>query len=142
MPEIKSLDRMSQKWRRQSAAATPEYQFGVENPKKDWATETAKAEENYKAGVIKAANAGSFGKGVKKAGTSKWQENTLKKGVTRWADGINQSASAYEEGFAPYREVIKATNLPPRYPKGDPRNIARVAKMAEVLHAKKQSLRG
>ncbi len=142
MPEVKSLTRISDKWKRQSQAATPEYEFGVKNPKKDWAEETAKAEDNYKKGVIAAANAGSFGKGVKKAGTSKWQENTLKKGVNRWADGINQSASNYEEGFKPYRETIINTTLPPRGPKGDPKNIERVRVMAKALHDKKQSLRG
>lgn len=142
MPEVKSLSRISEKWKRQSQAAVPEYEFGVQNPKKDWAEETAKAEENYKRGVIAAANAGSFGKGVRKAGTSKWQQNTLNKGVGRWSEGINVSGANYEEGFKPFRETIQATSLPPRGPKGDPKNIERVRVMAKALHDKKLSLRG
>ena len=142
MTQIKSLDRASDNWKRKSSASTPEYEFGVQNPKKDWAKATAEAEANYKTAVIKAANEGAFGKGVKKAGTAKWQENTLAKGVNRWADGINQSGQAYEQGFQPYRETILATNLPARFPKGDPRNIERVRIMADALHKKKLSLRG
>jgi len=141
MPEVKSLDRISNKWSNASNASTGEYEFGVKNPKKDWATETANAENNYKAGVQKAANEGRFGKGVKKAGTAKWQENTLNKGVNRWADGISKSKSNYEKGFAPYRETIINTTLSPRGPKGDPNNIKRVAEMAQALHKKKQDLR-
>ena len=142
MPEVKSLDRISNKWSNASAAATGEYEFGVQNPKVDWAQATAEAENNYKQGVIKAANEGRFGKGVRKAGTSKWQENTLSKGVGRWADGISKSKSNYERGFAPFRETIINTKLSPRGPKGDPNNIKRVAEMASALHKKKLELKG
>lgn len=140
MPQVKSLDRISDKWSNASSAAIGEYEFGVKNPKVDWAKATADAEAIYKAGVIKAANEGRFAQGVRKAGTSKWQENTLSKGVARWADGISKSKSAYEKGFAPYRETIINTVLSPRGPKGDPNNIKRVAEMAQALHKKKLEL--
>lgn len=140
MPPVKSVARASEKWERQSAAATPEYLTGVADPKTDWATATAAAEKNYVAGVQAAAARGAFGKGVKRAGTSKWQENAINKGGIRWAAGIAISKPAYEEGFAPYRAVIEATNLPPRGPVGDPANIARVAAMAKALHDKKLQL--
>lgn len=142
MPPVKSLNRSSEKWARQSMAATPEYIAGVTDPKADWAKNTAAAEANYKAGVQAAMNRGAFGKGVNRAGTQKWQENTLKKGAPRWADGIAIARPAYEEGFAPYRTVIENTKLPERGPVGDPRNIQRVAVMALALHKKKLELQG
>jgi hypothetical protein len=43
----------------------------------------------------------------------------------------------YAKGFGPYANVIAATTLPPRYPKGDPRNIERVSAIAQALHQEK-----
>jgi len=43
----------------------------------------------------------------------------------------------YEKGFAPYRDEIEKTALPPRYPRRDPRNIQRVATIAAALGKKK-----
>jgi len=80
---------------------------------------------------------GAFGKGVKTAGTSKWQRNALEKGCARWANGIMLAEDAYIQGFTPYAQVISNTKLPPRGPKGDPKNIERVRVMADALHAEK-----
>lgn len=135
--KTKTMDRVKRKWVAATAANQAEYEAGVENPRSDWATQTAAAEDNYKAGVNAAIAAGRFGKGVRKAGTEKWKSKTLAKGPGRWAQGVALAESDYEKGFAPYLSVLAGLTLPPRGPKGDPRNIARVAKIAEALHAKK-----
>jgi hypothetical protein len=137
MANIKSLDRISAKWVRVAGVSQEEYKQGVENPRADWATQTAIAETNYELGVQKAIQSKRFGAGVKKAGTAKWKEHTLAKGPARWSEGIGLSANAYEEGFSPYANVIKNLNLPPRGPKGDPKNIQRVAAVANALHQEK-----
>jgi len=142
MPAVKSLDRISNKWARVAAVSQPEFEEGVRNPRADWAEQTRNAEGNYERGVQAAIQRKSFGKGVAKAGTAKWQERTLTKGPARWAEGIQQSRSAFETGFAPYREVIQRTQLPPRGPKGDPKNIQRVAVLADALHQEKLSRQG
>jgi len=139
--EVKDLNRISLKWTRQSAAAQPEYEFGVQNPRRSWAKATAEAEGAYQAGVQKAISEKRFGKGVKKAGDTKWQKNTLEKGPARWTQGIQLSEDSYQTGFAPYRETLKSLTLPPRGPKGDPANINRVALVAKALHEKKLSLK-
>jgi hypothetical protein len=142
MPAVKSLARISGKWARVASVSQTEYEEGVRNPRSDWAEKTRAAEGNYERGVTQAIQRKSFGKGVAKAGTAKWQERTLTKGPSRWSEGIQQSKAAFEAGFAPYAEVIKRTNLPPRGPKGDPKNIQRVAVLAEALHAEKLSRQG
>jgi len=142
MPPVKSLARASEKWARQSQAATPEYIAGVTDPKADWAKNTAAAEDNYQKGVQAAIARKAFGKGVTKAGTAKWQEAALTKGAVRWPEGIAIARPAYEAGFAPYRTVIEQTVLPPRGPVGDPRNIQRVAAIALALHKKKLEIQG
>ena len=113
------------------------YADGVANPRKNWEAETVAAEDRYKDGVIKAANAGRFGKGVKKAGQEKYMRNTLNLGVRRWPEGVQEAKQAYEEGIAVFRDVIANLTLPPRFATGDERNLARVAMVSKALHAKK-----
>jgi hypothetical protein len=137
MANIKSLERSTNKWERQSASSTPEYEAGIKSPKTDWQKAASDAEANYTAGVQAAIQRKAFGKGVNKAGSAKWQNQALTKGVQRWAQGISLSKDAYTAGFGPYREVIQRTNLPPRGPKGSPQNITRVAVMAAALHDEK-----
>lgn len=131
------MDKISAKWARAASTATPEYLEGVQNPRKDWSTETQKSAPAYKAGITKSLQNDSFKKGVARAGTSKWQTNALSKGVDRWAAGIAGSQPAYEEGFAPYAQIISRIQLPPRGPKGDPNNIQRVAIIAKALNDEK-----
>jgi len=134
MPPVKSLNKISEKWARQAQSATPSYEDGVRNPRRDWGSATAEANDAYKKGIQQSIAQDRFLKGVKAAGTAKWQENTLAKGPGRWADGISKSTGAYETGFKPYRDVIERTQLPKRGAKGDPANINRVAVMAKALH--------
>jgi len=140
MAEIKSAARSSEKWKRQSQTAQPEYVAGVTETKKDWSKNTLEAGANYEAGVTAAIADKRFQGGVAKAGTQKWRNNTLKKGPTRWAQGIADSTDAYEKGFAPYRAAISNLQLPPRGPKGSPQNIQRVVAVAAALHETKLNL--
>lgn len=142
MAKIKSLDRISEKWKRVASGAQAEYEEGVKNPRVDWAEATAAAEQNYEQGVQQAISQKSFGKGVKSAGTAKWQKNAIEKGPQRFAQGVQLSEDNYKSGFAPFRTVIENTTLPPRGPKGDPKNIQRVAVLAKNLHDEKIRLRG
>ena len=140
MAEIKGTAETAAKWARRAGSAGPEYEEGVRNPRRDWATETKNAEKNYEAGVTAAIQRKSFGKGVSRVGTSGWQTAALEKGPVRYATGVQGAASKYAEGYDPYRQVIAGLKLPDRAPKGDPRNIERVSVIANALHAKKLSL--
>lgn len=139
MATIKPLSEIRDKWQRVAPTRLEDYESGVKNPRSDWATETAKANDRYKDAVIKAANAGRFAAGVKKAGTSKWQERAVSVGPGRWSEGVSVAGPEFEKGFGPYHDVIAKTVLPNKYPKGDVRNIDRVKAIANALHAKKIS---
>ena len=142
MAKIKPMGRITDTWKRRSAASTPDYEAGIKDPRKDWAEEATAAEKNYNAGVTAAIQRGAFGKGVSKAGTDHWQKMALQKGTARWSDGIRMASDAYVKGFAPYHSVIANTTLPPRGPKGAPENIERVRVMAEALHDEKLRQQG
>ena len=137
MPQLKNLTDIAGKWSRVTPGRTQDYREGINAPRRDWATEAAAAEGSYQEGVAKAASEGRFKKGVQKAGTARWQEKAASKGTARWGEGVRAAANDYAGGFAPYHEALSRLELPPRGPKGDPRNIDRVAKVASALHDRK-----
>lgn len=142
MPAVKSLDRISKIWASRVAAAGAEYAAGIDNPRKSWAQATQDAAPNYDAAIAQSVAEGRFAKGVQNAGDARWSQRAKQVGPRRWQEGVNASTDRYERGFAPYRKVIEGIELPPRYPKGDPRNIERVAIIAERLHAAKKAQGG
>lgn len=137
MAEIRSIKEITEKWTRVTPGRTEDYKLGIENPRRDWESETVAAEDTYKAGVDAAHAKGMFGKGVKKAGTAKWKEMALKKGPGRFAEGVYIAGPAFEKGFAPYRDAIERCDLGPRFPKRDPRNLERVKRVVDCLITEK-----
>jgi hypothetical protein len=140
MPNIKDTSKVAAKWARVTPQRTEDYDDGISNPAADWATNTKAAEARWKDGVTKAASRNAFGKGVSGAGSEKWQRRSKEIGTRRWGEGVQVAKSDYEAGFKPYADTISSTTLPPRYPKGDPRNLDRVKAIATALRAKKESI--
>lgn len=138
MAEIKSLAAIRDKWTRVTPGRIADYKLGVQSPKRDWAEETAAAEDNWKAGIDAASAKGMFKKGVEKAGSKKWQDKALKVGPGRFAEGVYIAGPDYEKGFAPYREAIARVDLGPKFARRDPRNIERVKRVVDALVAEKE----
>lgn len=137
MANIKPTDRIAEKWARVTPQRTQDYTDGIESPRRPWAEATAAAEETYKQGVTQAANKGRFAKGVRATGNDGWQRRTREKGPQRFAEGVALAQPDYAAGFAPFAATIASTTLPPRYPKGDPRNYARVQAIGTALASKR-----
>lgn len=137
MPAVKSTGSVAEKWARVTPQRQQDYQAGIQAPRTPWAAATKAGEERYKAGVNEAIARGAFGKGVTAAGDQKWQSKSLAKGPTRFAEGVALSAPDYQAAVAPYLDVIAATTLPPRYAKGDPRNVERVKVISAALRKRK-----
>ncbi|GAI68203.1 unnamed protein product, partial [marine sediment metagenome] len=49
-------------------------------------------------------------------------------------------SKAYIENYSPFYQALKETPLPPKFPKGDPRNFERQKRNNEILLAKKQEI--
>ena len=139
---IKSTERIKNKWMRVTSAAQAEYEEGVRNPRSSWAAGAKAAESSYEKGIQASIARKGYGKGVLAAGDATWSRNAIEKGPARFSQGVSLSADAYAAGFAPYAETLKSLSLPTRGPKGDPGNIQRVASVAKALHDKKISLAG
>jgi len=113
------------------------FEEGVRNPSKDWEKETAEAEPNYEAGVKAAINRKAFGKGVKKCGTARQQDRTIKN-LARWGEGIMGAEAEMAAAMEPVVRVLEGVTLPPRYPTGDPRNYERPKAIGTALRKAKE----
>lgn len=140
MPPVKALDLISSKWSRVAAQAGPSYEEGITNPQGDYAAGATAANDAWKAGVTAAVSGNRFTNGVRKAGNAKWQKNSLAKGPARFATGVQIAQPDYAAGFAPYRDAIQATSLPPRGARRSPQNLNRVNVMVQAMSAKKEAL--
>jgi len=134
MVKTKPIDIVVKKWEERASVATDDYRFGVENPKQDWQAATLGAAKAWEDGVRQAITEKRFEGGVRAAGTQKWQKGALEKGATRYADGIRKSVDEYSAKMAEVLRVIEGVKLPERGPRGDPKNIQRVAAIADALH--------
>ena len=137
MAEVKAISRIKEKWTRVTPMRTEDYKLGIQSPRRDWEKSAVAAKETHKAAMMAAGAADSYGKGITKAGTAKWQGKALQKGPGRFAEGVMVGGDDYEKGFAPFRDEIEKVVLPPRFPKRDPRNIMRVSAIATALGKKK-----
>jgi len=139
MPKVRGNG--ADKWVNRASVATEDYRQGVNNPRRDWAQATEGASDSYKQGVQKAISEDRFSKGVSKAGTQAWKRGSMDKGASRYAPGVAASKDKYRNNVQPFLDTIEQTDIGERYPRGDPRNIERVARLAKALHDKKNEMR-
>ncbi len=142
MAAIRSASEIARKWASVTPQRAGDYKSGVEQPKKDWAQATLEANDSWKQGTQDAIAGDRFAKGVSKAGTQTWQQGAITKGVQRWGPGVMLAENKYLTGFQPYADAIKNTQLPPRFPRRDPRNLDRSKAIVDAMVATKESLVG
>jgi len=133
MAKIKSAADIAAKWARVAPGRQQDFEAGVKDPSVTWAAGAAAAAGSYEAGVTEAIGRGAFAKGVSEAGDEKWRRKTIEIGTGRWGPGVRAAVPDFQAGFSKFRDVIEATVLPPRAPRGDPRNLERAAVMARAL---------
>lgn len=130
------------KWKARTAAAARDYAAGVQRPRVPWSQAAMAARESWAAGVQDAIQRGAYEQGVTEAGDARWQQGVAQKGAARFAPGVQASGERYERGFAPYRQIIEQTSLPPRGRRGDPANLERVRALSEALNTARRQRRG
>lgn len=130
------------KWKRRAAAASQDYQAGVQNPRTPWHQAVQAAQGSYEQGVQQAIADNRYGKAATPANTQKQQAKAATLGAQRYGPGVQQSGDAYASGMRPYVAVMENTVLPPRGPKGDPNNYQRTIAMGTALNEAKKSIKG
>ena len=109
----------------------------VQGAGEDWARQTVASVDNYNAGIQEAITRGAFQRGVQAAGAAKYSQKAATTGARRFPEGVREGGPAFQAGVQPYLTVIAGLTLPPRRPKGDPANFARVQAIGEALRRRK-----
>lgn len=135
--KVKDAASAATKFVQRGQAAAADYTKGVAGAGDSWAQNTAAAADTYAQGVQEGISRNAFSKGVAKAGPQKFVTNSTTKGAQRYPQGIATAGPAWQDGTAPYLQVLSGLTLPPRRPKGDPGNMARVSAVTEALRKKK-----
>jgi hypothetical protein len=124
------------KWSARAAGATAEYKQNA--ARADWAGPAGtQGAVNYKTEVIKAANEGRYGAGVRKAGNAKYVAGINEKG-DRYGSGVTTAGAInnMSSGMQPVLGDIQTalTQLPARGPRGAATNYDRSRKVGETLN--------
>lgn len=125
----------AQKYTQRAGGAGAEYAQNAAASASDWESMSVASAGNFKAAV----SAGDIDKrwsgGIRKAGAGKYQRKVQSVGASRYSQGVSAGAQDYQSGVQPYLSAIEGITLPPRRPRGDPANQARVAPIGAALSA-------
>jgi hypothetical protein len=135
--KVKDVSTAGKKFVARGSAAGADYTEGVRGAGADWQAATSASAETYAAGVQDAISRGAFAKGVSRVGGSKYESRASSVGARRFPEGIREAQPAWESGTGPYLQTIAGLTLPPRRPKGDPSNYARVQAVGDALRKRK-----
>jgi len=135
--KVKDAAASAAKFASRAAAAGKDYADGVRGAGQEWQARTSAAADNYAAGVQESIARGAFQRGVNQAGATKFSERASTVGAQRFPQGVTAAAPDWAKGTQPYLDVIRSLDLPPRAPKGDPRNFMRSQMVAAALRARK-----
>lgn len=133
---IKPIETIKAKYKSKTAAAGGDYSEGIKFPKRDQAEAAAAAADNWQQGVSAAGVKERF---ASEAGSSgaKYLKNATTIGPRRYTEGTANAVDEFGKNVQGALSVIAATELPARFPKGDPRNLDRVRVLNENLRKHK-----
>lgn len=122
--------------------AAPLYSKNAMAAAPDWHAQTMASEENYKAGVTRAANEGRFGRGVAKAGAETYRSGVATVGQNRFSEGMSKGAPTWSAEFGKVASVVAGKDIGPRGITGSQENKNRAANMADAWRAARMSVLG
>lgn len=135
--KVRDLNTSARKFAERAAAAQPDYVSGVQGSGAAWEQATASSEQNYNDGVQAAIGRGAFARGVKNAGGAYFETRAVQIGGARFAQGVRAGQDNWAEGFKVSADTLRNLTLPPRAPKGDPRNAQRSLDVQTALRRAK-----
>lgn len=136
---MKSASQSADKYASRAAAASGDYVEGAQSTSKDQAAAAIAAAPIYAQALQASIAAGTFQKGLQKAGKSKWLNGITQKGGGRFAEGVSGAGATYAQESARFDTARGAASGTPRQVKGSAANLQRVAAVVNALVAAKKS---
>lgn len=135
--KFKDIASSATKFTQRGANAAGDYTKNASAAGSTWHDNTAASEANYQAGVQEAISRGAFGKGVNKAGPTKYANQITAVAGPRYSDGISKAGPAWQKGFGPIASAVAGKDIGPRGPRGSAQNKQRASAMADAFRAAK-----
>lgn len=137
--QVRSVADSAKKFVSRAGAAQGDYQAGVSNAGPRWQAGAEASEGAYVTGTQEAITEGRFAKGVRKAGATKYQNNAVKLGPSRFVQGVQNAESAYSTGVQPFVAAMASTTLSTRGARGSAQNARRVQEQMDLMRATRKA---
>lgn len=130
---VRSAAESAAKFKTRAAAASNDYAAGVRGAGGRWAAGAEAAEDAWATGTQEAIASRRFGKGVRKAGAAKYEQNATTLGPQRFAQGVQNAEGAYSAGVQPFIAAMSSAQLPPKGARGSAQNVSRVQAQIDLM---------
>lgn len=120
---IKPAASSQQKYVTNTGSAVSAYTAGIQNPRRDWQTATAAAEQTYDAGVQAAIASQRFSKGITPDAATKQKQNATTLGAQRYPQGTSNAAPNWAKNTQPVLDAMSQVPDMPRGPKMSQQNF-------------------
>jgi hypothetical protein len=131
--QVRPINESQEKFKNRAAGAREDYKRGVAGAGQRWADGAANAEEAWRAGTQEAISQGRFSKGVRAAGSQKYQERASTLGPERFATGVAMGAPEWGKNFGPFQQALAAHVPSTRGPRGSDQNAQRSVEVSRLM---------
>ena len=136
---LRPLEESATKYAQRAAAAAPEYEKGIKNPRRDQNAAALAAKGSYEAGVQEGISRDAFSRGLRKSSTADWQARASSLGTQRFPSGVQAGKTKWATGFAPSAQVLTSLSLPQKGPRGSAANFEISRMVGTALAEKRKS---
>lgn len=131
--QVRPIQDSQEKFKSRAAGAREDYKRGVQGAGQRWLDGAANSTEAWRAGTQEAIAQDRFSKGVRAAGSAKYQERAATLGPERFATGVAAGAPEWGKNFAPFQQALAAHTLPTRGMRGSDSNAQRSVDVARLM---------
>jgi len=129
---IKPIENIKAKYKAKTSAAGGDYADGIKFPGRDQGEAAAAASQTWRDAVSAPGVQERFAERARES-TAKWSKNASTLGARRYTEGTSNAVEEFGKNVQASLSIIASTELPARFPKGDPRNLDRVRVLNENL---------
>lgn len=148
MPPVKTETQARNNWEAVAADIRDFFETAISEDEVDWATPTQEASEDWRDGIVSAAQQGLFSQGVHAIGQAAYIARIDAK-QNNWIAEVRrpETAQRWRDNFEPYHRLIRMIEegsdaMPSRQGVDTSRNYRRVQIIAGLFHDLKLSLAG
>jgi hypothetical protein len=131
--QVRAIQESQEKFKTRAANAREDYKRGVQGAGQRWLDGAANSGEAWRAGTQEAMSQGRFERGVRAAGSAKYQERASAVGPERFATGVAIGAPEWGKNFAPFQQALAAHTPAPRGPRGSDQNAQRSVEVGRLM---------